>query len=114
MPRGSVVSRFGEATASMAVEREKVRDWFNVINALTGGASIPPVRASVSFDIEWSGDLGRSTISDDVNDFTAHLIQDTATMTWTARSQGVFYRSVGDSENLTSEIGRERSGVFND
>jgi hypothetical protein len=98
----------------MAVDRMKLQDWFNVVNALTDGATDgPPVPATTSFVVDWSGNLGTEHISDDENDFTADLIQDIATMKWRVWSRGKRYHSVGESENVFSEIGRELSGVFN-
>ena len=87
----------------------KVRDFFTLDNALANGRS---VGASVSFHVRWSGGSSPVTIGDGKN-FTATVIEDTATIRWTGRNdEGFRFRSTATTLQEFSEIGRERNGVF--
>ncbi len=108
IPRAAVQSE--RQTAFMKVRDLDVEDYFNLFNALADGASNP---AQVTFTVRWSGFIKEDDIKDPVNTFRAKLIEDTASVTWTAVSEGVTYRSVGDPTAVVfAEFGEEENGVF--
>jgi hypothetical protein len=111
VPRRGVDVDLDGRSASMIVRQLRVVDAFNVFNSLSGGDT---VRATTSFQVHWRGTEKVTRVRDRENDFAARLIEATAAMRWHATSQGVRYRSIGESTNVFSEIGRERSGIFFD
>lgn len=115
MPGDTIAVDLDGGTASMRESQLRMKDFFNVVNALTDGAvSGPPARASVSFQVHWDQTGAIAHIDDDEGAFTAHLAEATSSMRWRATSQGIRYRSVGESENEFAVFGRERAGVFRD
>jgi hypothetical protein len=111
IPDESVAIDLEDATASMKLSGVELRDFFNIPNSLMRGKSID---ADVSFHIRWSGVKKRVHLHDKQNTFDAHVIEDTATMEWSAEERG--FKFVSDPANTSTtvfaEIGRERNGVF--
>ena len=108
IPRPSVQTE--RQTAFMKVRDLDVEDYFNLFNALADGPSNP---AAVTFTVRWSGFIKEDDIRDPTNGFRARLIEDTAWVAWTAVSEGVTYRSVGDPTNVVfAEFGEEENGIF--
>jgi hypothetical protein len=72
------------------------------------------IHADVSFHIRWSGVQNRVHLHDEQNEFDAHVIEDSATMHWSARSKD--FKFVSDPANTSTtvfaEIGSERNGEF--
>jgi len=95
----------------MKLSDVEVRDFGTLVNSLMHGPSVP---ADVSFHMHWSGVQQRVHLHDAQNTFDAHLIEDTATIGWSARMQG--FKFVSDPENTSTTvfaaIGSERNGVF--
>lgn len=90
-----------------------IRDYGSIPNALSGpNAAFTP--GTVSFAIEWSGVTKRESIGDPTLSFTAQVIENTATMQWTATTGGVTFVSdpANTSHSVFAEIGHERNGVF--
>jgi hypothetical protein len=110
-PQRSVEVALGEARASMRAHDLEVEDYFDVVNALQDGPSVP---ARVSYDIRWRHELDRSKVTDADNDFEAWLIQTEATIRWAARTEGFSFHSgpAAASNTAFAVIGRERNGSF--
>lgn len=111
IPDESVAIDLEDATASMKLSDVELRDFFNIPNSLMRGKSI---HADVSFHMRWSGVLQRIHLHDEQNTFDAHVIEDTATIEWSAHESG--FKFVSDPANTSTtvfaEIGSERNGVF--
>jgi len=74
----------------------------------------PSVSADVSFHMRWSGVQKRVHLHDVQNEFDAHVIEDTATIAWSARKQDLTFVSdqAETSTTIFAEIGHERNGEF--
>ena len=74
----------------------------------------PPLAATISLDVHWSGVLRRKRLRDAVNTFTGDYVENTATMTFSAQREGFTFVSdpASTSVSVFSQIGRERNGVF--
>jgi hypothetical protein len=111
--RSSVQVNLGAGRASYRVSNLALRDYDDLIDAIfVPGA--PYASASVSFDVEWSGAVNRIQVTEPSLSVRATLVENSATMTWTATTGGVTF--VSDPANMSSSvfalIGRERNGVF--
>lgn len=104
LPDASVAVDLDDHTAHMRERQLRVEDYFNLINAFKDGES---AEASVSYQVWWSGVLDRSHISDDENDFTANLVQDTVKIQWQATSRGAL--QVG--RQVRKRVRRARPGA---
>ena len=95
----------------MALNDVEVRDFGTLVNALMHGPAVP---ADVSFLVRWSGVKNRVHLHDATNTFDARVIEDSATIRWSARRQN--FKFVSDPANTSTtvfaEIGHERNGVF--
>ena len=89
----------------------ELRDFFTIPNALMRGKSI---HADASLSVHWQGVKNRVHLHDKVNHFDARVIEDTATMQWSAREEDFTFVSDPEETSTTvfAEIGRERNGVF--
>jgi hypothetical protein len=103
-----------KATASMVIGNADILDYFNIPNALGFVVpQVPPVPASVSFELRWSGAIKRVHTRDETNHFVGDYIEDTATIHWLAKEEGFhFVTDQAPSTTLFAEIGSERNGVF--
>lgn len=100
----------GSGSASLVATDLAQKDFFDIVNALFGGGP-PPVPASVSFDVGWSGTTPGS-VSDATNDFRYNFVEGTATMSWTVESAGATYSSTGSSTSVFGVVGKEKNGSF--
>jgi hypothetical protein len=111
IPDENVEVNLENATASMRLDDAEVRDFFSLANFFSGGKSIP---GDVSFQMHWSDNTKRVHLHDDQNEFDAHVIEDTATLAWSAEEEG--FKFVSDAEDTSTtifaEIGSERNGAF--
>lgn len=109
--RGSIKVQPGSGEASLKVVDLQLLDYFSIPNALLRGPSNP---ATVSFEVRWTRGVNRFTLEDEQNSFTAGLIENTATMVWSAATQGMTFESgpVAESHSLLAEVGHERNGRF--
>ena len=99
-----------------------VMDFHDLANALTNGhglanppvPAIPPVPATVSFDIEWGGVIERAIVTNESQDFTGQYVQTGATILWSSKQAGFEFLSEprNPARNLYSVVGHERNGVF--
>jgi hypothetical protein len=89
----------------------ETRDFHDLKNTLQRGPSVP---ADVSFRIRWSGVTARVNLRDDTNQFVGNFIEDTATVSWSAKQKGFKFDSdpASTSKSLFAEIGSESNGVF--
>jgi len=75
---------------------------------------VQPVRASVSFEIEWSGLLGAAEIRNTTQGFEGSFLKTGATIKWSSEEAGFRFQSEepNPSRKLFAVLGRERNGVF--
>jgi hypothetical protein len=102
---------FDDATASLDVKNQDVEDYFNIVNALQDGNSIP---ATVSYHIHWSGVNKSYSVSDTTNQFQLQVIEDNATISWSASENGFTFVSdpADTSTTVFALIAHERNGAF--
>jgi hypothetical protein len=114
---------FDGSRARMLVRDLDVFDDHDLANSLTQGLGIPtppipgvfPVRAKVSFDVEWNGALATADIENPTQHFKGHFLSTGATISWSAEQSGFRFQSdtpPDPNANLISVLGRERNGVF--
>src|SRR5690242_19027568 len=105
----SVQIEFESARARMDVENLSVPDAHDLGNSLTHGKGttatnppIPPIAevpATVSFDVEWSGEIAgsdgvsRATIVNEAQNFRGDFIKTGATIKWSSIQDGFFVES---------------------
>jgi hypothetical protein len=114
---------FDGARASLRVRDLNVFDDHDLANSLTQGLGIPtppipgvfPVRAKVSFDVEWNGALATAQIENSSQHFKGSFFSTGATISWSAEQAGFRFQSDTPPDpkaNLVSVLGREQNGVF--
>jgi len=111
LPPGSVQSNPGSGAASLVVHNQAVLDYHDIPNALLQGPSQP---ATVSFVVNWQRSSQKIKIRNATEGFAADLVQNTATMSWSASTQGVSYFSGPENTSFSvfAFVGHERNGVF--
>jgi hypothetical protein len=118
----SVEVQFESARAALHVEGLAVPDAHDLANSLTGGHGllnppippIAPVPATVSFDVQWSGEIARETVVNEAQNFRGDFIKTGSTIKWLASQRGFFFESEdpNPARSIGATIGRERNGVF--
>jgi hypothetical protein len=120
---------FDKMKASLLVRDLDVFDDHDIANSLTQGLGLPvigsnpaipsvfPVRAKVSFHVEWDGELATAEIRNDtnLNRFKGTFLSTGATIKWSAEQDGFQFQSdtpPDPNANLISVLGRERNGIF--
>jgi hypothetical protein len=122
---------FDDARARLCVRDLSVFDDHDLANSLTQGLGLPanpaampptpaipgmfPVRAKVSFDVEWNGAVATAQIENSSQNFKGSFLSTGATISWSAEQAGFRFESdmpPDPSANLISVLGRERNGVF--
>jgi len=75
---------------------------------------VAPVRATVSFDVEWKGIVDTAQIENTTQHFKGSFLSTGATIKWSAKEEGFEFQSEAPdpSRNLISVLGREKNGVF--
>jgi hypothetical protein len=106
MPLDSVQIDLGATTASLRLQDFSIGDTIPVVT--------PPTPATVTLDMEWSGQRATVSVRDVVNGFAGNYSECTATIVWSASEQGFTFLSDQASTVQTrfAEIGRERNGIF--
>jgi len=97
------------------IDLGRVRASFRVADfPLVDTIPSPNPAATVSFDMEWSGETADLKVSDLVNGFAGEYHECSATIEWTAQESGFTFASdpAGTSTTRFAEIGRERNGKF--
>lgn len=114
---------FDNARARLRVRGMDVFDDHDLANSLTQGLGIPtppipgvfPVRAKVSFDIEWDGAMATAEIENSAQQFKGTFFSTKTTIVWSAEQPGFQFQSDNPADpaaNLISVLGREKNGVF--
>lgn len=130
----SVEVDFDDAQASLKVRGLTVFDDHDLANSLTQGLGLPagalsktspaipgtfPVRAKVSFDVEWNGIDPRqmnnpALINNSSQKFKGTFFATNTTLKWSSEEDGFTFESEAPdpSRNLLSVLGHERNGAF--
>jgi hypothetical protein len=118
---------FDSGRARLRVRGLKVFDDHDIANSLTLGLGLPatgspfppiapvfPVRATVSFDVEWNGIVAMEQIDNTLQGFKGSFLSTGATIKWSAEEDGFQFESEAPdpNRNLISVLGREKNGVF--
>lgn len=119
---------FDEARARLRVNNLRVFDDHDLANSLTLGMGLPgdlgfsypkidpvaPVRATVSFDVEWSGIVDMAQINNSAQSFKGSFFSSNATIKWSSEQPGFRFESQAPDPalNLISVLGREKNGAF--
>jgi hypothetical protein len=114
---------FDDARARLRVSNMNLFDDHDLANSLSQGLGLPsppipgvfPVRARVSFDVEWGGSLAMAQINNASQNFKGTFLSTGATIAWSADQAGFHYQSdnpPNPAANLVSVLGREQNGVF--
>ena len=113
IPDNSIAAHLGEGAAKMEVSGAQVLDHGNIVNALVGGGP-PPVPASVSFKVVWSGVNKRLQVRNTTDGHAGEFVQNVAQMEWTATIGDLRLTSdpLATSSSSFAEIGHERNGSF--
>ena len=113
---------FDDGRARLRVRNMEVFDDHDLANSLTQGLGLPnppiapvfPVRAKVSFDVEWTGTLETAQIHNSSQGFMGIFRKTAATINWSAEQADFRFQSEAPNPatNLISVLGREQNGVF--
>jgi hypothetical protein len=120
---------FDEGRASLRVSGLQVFDDHDIVNSLTFGlgyagnvtgvtlppiAPVFPVRATVSFDVEWNGIVATAQIHNSAQSFQGSFLSTGATIKWSVEQPGFRFESEtpDPGRNLVSVLGREQNGAF--
>lgn len=121
---------FDSQRARLRVRGMDVFDDHDLANSLTQGLGLPnpplvaslppipgvsPVRAKVSFDIEWDGAIATAEIENSAQQFKGTFFSTNTTIVWSAEQKGFQFQSDNPPDpkaNLLSVLGREKNGVF--
>ena len=73
-----------------------------------------PVRAKVSFDVEWNGATAMANIHNTSQNFEGMFFATNTTIEWSAEQEGFTFESEppNPARNLISVLGREKNGRF--
>ena len=126
IPTGAVAVDFEGGRASLRVDGLEVFDDHDLANSLTDGLGLPgllglptipavsPVRATVSFDVEWDGTIATAQIQNTAQQFKGTFLSTQATIKWSAEQPGFLFESEAPNptRNLISVLGNEQNGVF--
>ena len=119
---------FNAGFARLCVKHLDVYDDHDLANSVTQGLGLPgglgfpypaippiaPIRATVSFDVEWSGIVAMAQIENTTQQFKGSFLGTGATINWSAQEEGFAFQSEAPnpSRNLVSVLGQEKNGVF--
>jgi hypothetical protein len=123
-----VAVNFTAGQASLRMSGLNVFDDHDIANSLTDGLGlpgdlgfpypaippVPPVRATVSFDVEWNGAVAMAQVHNDAQRFQGTFLSTEATINWSAEQDGFLFQSEAPNpaRNLISVLGNEQNGVF--
>lgn len=95
----------------MAVEDMEMPDYFNFVNSLLDGPSLP---GRVSFRAEWSKSDDKHRFRYAPEKWTADAVFNTARVQWVGETAAAHYVTDADGpqDSLFADVGHERSGVF--
>lgn len=111
VPDNAVKVDLKKGTASFALNRVGLEDYYNLANAFAGGPSTPSI-ASFVLTFRAYGDV--LTLKDETNDFAVKYRLAHSTLEWASRGGGFAYRSdeAKTSAETFSMLGAERNGAF--
>ena len=111
VPHSAVKVDLKRWTASFALDRFRLDDYYNLANAFVGGPSTPSV---ASFVVTFKGHGDALTQRDEANDFAVKYRLAHSTLVWSAQGGGFAYRSdeAKTSAETFSMLGAERNGAF--
>ena len=123
MKHDAVEVDFDDARARLRARDLDVFDDHDLANSLTQGLGLPtppipgvfPVRATVSFDVEWEGAIAMAQIENSSQQFKGTFLSTGATINWSAEQSDFRFQSdtpPDPKSNLVSVLGREKNGVF--
>jgi hypothetical protein len=128
LSKDAVEVDFDAGRARLHVSRLSVFDDHDLANSLTLGLglngdphypypaipAVAPVRAIVSFDVEWTGVLASAQIHNTAQQFKGSFHEVSATIRWSAEQPGFRFQSEtpDPSRNLVTVLGREQNGAF--
>jgi hypothetical protein len=128
VPHEAVEVDFDDARARLRVRGLELFNDHDLANSLTYGLGLPgdlgfpyphinpvqPVRAKVSFEIEWSGLLEAAEIRNATQGFEGSFLKTGATIRWSSDEAGFHFESEAPNpaRNLFAVLGRERNGVL--
>jgi hypothetical protein len=128
VPHDAVDVDFNKGRATLQVTDLEVFDDHDLANSLTDGLGLPgdlgfqypkippvaPVRATVSFEVNWNGALATAQIHNDSQRFQGSFLKTEATIRWSTQQQGFVFESEAPNptRNLISVLGREQNGAF--
>ena len=118
----SLQFEFNSGRASLHAEDLAVPDAHDLANSLTRGQGLPsagipaiaPVPATVSFDVQWSGEIDRATVVNEAQNFRGDFIKTGSTIKWSSLQDGFSFESEdpNPSRSFGATIGREQNGVY--
>ena len=102
-----------DGAASVRVKNIAVQDFGNIGNALFGGGP-PPVPATLSYEVRWSGVNERVQINNAAQGFRGDFVRNQAQMKWSAVVGDFKFVSgpLSTSSSVFAELGLERNGSF--
>ena len=128
LPDDAVDVDFREGRASLRVTDLQVFDDHDVANSLTCGLGLPgdlgfpypkippvsPVRANVSFEVNWNGVIDAANIRNGSQQFEGLFLQTGATVRWSSRQTGFAFVSEAPNpaRNLISVLGASETEPF--
>jgi hypothetical protein len=117
LPPGSVHVDIANKTASLDISHQKIDDYGNVINALSGGNDL--TRGSIDVELHWTGGTPANAGNSTDNFSGQYLRGGRATLVWSAKEAA----SVAFPDGFTfqsdrgvadfAQFGTEKTGVFN-
>ena len=103
-----------DGKARMSAANVRVRDFFNIPNALFHFQNPVSAGATVSFDIRWMGPATHPSAVTSPPGSTGRVFKSPATMTWSATSAtGFSFKSnPSGTTSFFGQLGHVRNGIF--
>jgi hypothetical protein len=103
-----------EGEARMTAGHLRVRDFFNIPNALFHTRHPVSVGATVSFDVRWLGPATSPSAVTSPSGSSGKLFMSPVTMTWSAKNaKGFRFRSnPSGTTSFFGQLGHVRNGIF--
>lgn len=93
------------------LEDFKIDDFHDLLNSLQHGK--PVGTGQVDMTMTWSGGGQVSHVRDEANGFTGRKVTGTSHISWTVTTEDFSFTAAESGQNsLTSEVWKERNGVF--
>ena len=112
--QGRVTVDLDEGEARMTAANLHVRDFFNIPNALFRFQKPASVRATVSFDIRWTGPAAAPSAVTSPPGSSGRLLMSPVTMRWSAENAlGFSFKSnPSGTTSFFGQLGHVRNGIF--